>query len=119
MGRAGIVGVLGISTCVILLVGFGACRGERQDDHDGASAGAPGAAPAEAGTITGTITYVDVEGGFYGIVTDDGAKLDPVNLPEEFRQEGLRVRARVQRLEDRVSIHMWGRLVRVLEIERL
>ena len=60
------------------------------------------------GTITGTIRHVDLEGGFYGIETDDGAKLDPVNLPAEFQKDGLRIRAYVESLQDRVSFHMWG-----------
>jgi inhibitor of cysteine peptidase len=67
----------------------------------------------------GTIRHIDLEGGFYGLEADDGTRLDPVNLPEEFQKDGLRVKARVERLKDRVSFHMWGRLVRILEIERL
>ena len=69
--------------------------------------------------VTGTVRHIDLEGGFYGIEADDGTKLDPVNLPEEFRQDGMRVRVRVEELKDRVSIHMWGKIVRIVEIKRL
>ena len=60
-----------------------------------------------------------MEGGFYGIETEDGLKLDPVNLPVDFHKDGIRVRVKVVRLADRISIHMWGTVVRIQSIERL
>jgi len=75
--------------------------------------------PATGRLVTGVVSYIDLEGGFYGILTGDGQKLDPVNLPEAFRKDGLRVRARVEDLKDRISFHMWGQLVRVIELEAL
>ncbi len=68
---------------------------------------------------TGRIQYVDLEGGFYGIVADDGAHYDPVNLPEDFMENGLRVRFTLRILDDQVSIHMWGTVVYILEIEKI
>ena len=41
---------------------------------------------------TGTIQYNDFEGGFFGIVGDDGENYDPINLPTDFGEEGLRVK---------------------------
>jgi hypothetical protein len=73
----------------------------------------------EARTVMGTVQHIEVEGGFYGIVTNDGQKLDPVNLPKDFQQDGVRIEVRVVPLPGRVSIHQWGELVRILEIERL
>ena len=32
---------------------------------------------------SGTITYINLEGGFYGIVADDGEHYVPINLPSE------------------------------------
>lgn len=66
----------------------------------------------------GTVTYIPVEGGFWGIVTDTGKKYDPVNLSEEYQKEGLQVKFRAEELKDRVSFHMWGTLVRILEISK-
>jgi hypothetical protein len=74
---------------------------------------------AEEQAVTATVKYLDLEGGFYGLVTDEGRKLDPVNLPEAFRQDGVRIRARLERLTGRASTHMWGELVRIVSIERL
>ncbi|MCS7242333.1 MAG: hypothetical protein NZ706_06645, partial [Candidatus Caldatribacterium sp.] len=41
--------------------------------------------------VTGTVVYVPLEGGFFGILGDNGVQYEPVNLPEEFRVDGLRV----------------------------
>ena len=76
----------------------------------------PGTLEVEA---TGTVVFVELEGGFYGIITDDGARYDPVNLPPEFQRDGLRVRFRARILKDTASIHMWGTPVEILHIEEL
>ena len=68
---------------------------------------------------TGTIRYIDLEGGFYGIETDAGQQLDPVNLRSEFRQDGLRVRFRVRMVKEVMTIHQWGSPVEVLEMEAI
>ncbi len=68
---------------------------------------------------TGTVRFIDLEGGFYGIESDDGDKLDPVNLRSEFEQDGLRVRFRVRMVKEVMTIHQWGTPVEVLEMEAL
>lgn len=68
---------------------------------------------------TGTIGFLNFEGGFYGIVSDDGEHYDPVNLSREFQVDGLRVRFEVKVLQGVGSIHMWGKVVSILHIERL
>ncbi len=105
--------------CIVLFVAGGACRSARQDNGDNVDADQPGEPLAAMREVTGTIRYIDLEGGFYGIETDDGARLDPVNLPADFQKDGLRVRATVERLRDRISVHMWGTLVRITAIARL
>ena len=66
----------------------------------------------------GTVTYLSFEGGFYGIVGDDGKHYDPINMPHEFKVAGLRVRFTAN-FTDYVSYHMWGYVVRLVSIERL
>jgi len=68
---------------------------------------------------TGTVTYLSLEGGFYGIIADDGEHYDPTNLPPEFRQDGLRVRFEAVILRDQYSVHMWGTIVEIISIEEL
>ncbi len=67
----------------------------------------------------GRIRHVQLEGGFYGIITEDGGKLDPVNLPEDFKEDGLRIRFKSSEKGQMAGIHMWGTLVEILEIEEL
>ena len=66
----------------------------------------------------GTVKYLSFEGGFYGIAGDDGKNYDPINMSQEFKVDGLRVRFTAN-LTDYMSYHMWGYIVRLISIERL
>lgn len=82
-----------------------ACNGVRPDDET-------------KQTMTGTIQYIDLEGGFFGIVADDGAKYLPINLDEAFQKDGMRVRFEAEPV-DVMTIYQWGTPVRLLSIEAL
>ncbi len=69
--------------------------------------------------ITGTVRYVGLEGGFYELVADDGEKYDPLNLPTEYKKDGLRVKFQIKEKKDVVGFHMRGKIVEVVTIERL
>jgi len=72
---------------------------------------------------TGTIIICDFEGGFYGILSDDfhngEKKFDPINLPSEFKEDGLRVKFKAIVSLFQYSFHMWGTIIVILEIEKL
>ena len=68
---------------------------------------------------TGTIEYLSFEGGFYGIIADDGEHYDPTNLPQPFRQDGMRVQFKLEIVENQASFHMWGTIVEVIRIAEL
>lgn len=68
---------------------------------------------------TGTVVYIRLEGGFYGIMGDDGKRYYPLNLPEEYRVEGLRVRFEGVIRSDVATFHMWGTPVELKSIEPL
>jgi len=67
---------------------------------------------------TGTIRYQSLEGGFYGIVGDDGRHLDPTNLPASLTTDGVRVHYLARTRKDLASIHMWGIIVDLISIDR-
>lgn len=67
---------------------------------------------------TGVIKYIDIEGGFYGIIADDGQKFLPRNLPTDFKKDGLRIAFQVKLLTGVVSIQMWGKPVEVVSMEK-
>jgi hypothetical protein len=76
------------------------------------------AAPDSVVVVTGVVRHFDLEGGFFAIRGDDGVTYDPSNLSEEFRRDGLRVRARARLRPDMGGIHMVGPIVDIIEIER-
>jgi len=75
--------------------------------------------PSNAFRFHGTVVHVDLEGGFYGIVSSDGGRYDPINLPEEYRQDGLEVRGLVRPASNAIGFHMWGMVVEIISIQRL
>ena len=76
----------------------------------------PTKAPADTIEITGTVVYKGLEGGFFAIDGDDGSKYDPVNLPESFRKDGLKVKLTARLRKDAMSIHMYGAIIEVVSI---
>ncbi|MEI6293275.1 MAG: hypothetical protein WCP36_06310 [Methanomicrobiales archaeon] len=62
---------------------------------------------------TGTVTWVALEGGFYGIIADDGTQYDPLNLPEKYLQDGLRIRFSAVEEPDVAGFHMWGTYITI------
>lgn len=69
--------------------------------------------------LSGTIIFLSFEGGFYGIKGDDGRNYDPINLPDDFRKDGVRVRFEAKELTGRASYHMWGTMVELVHIQKL
>ena len=68
-------------------------------------------------TILGFIKYVELEGGFFGIMTEDGHKYFPEYLEPDFKQDGLNVRVVAQPQEQILGIQMWGTPIEILRIE--
>jgi len=65
----------------------------------------------------GKVVFNSFEGGFWGVVTDKGKKLDGT-IPKKFQVEDLRVNGSYQERKNVASIHMWGNIVKFLKIER-
>ena len=68
---------------------------------------------------TGKIVFLDFEGGFFGIKADDGSHYDPINLPNEFKIDGLLIEFKAKILHDAISFHMWGEIVELIYINYL
>jgi hypothetical protein len=94
--------------CVALAFGVTACQSTCHTENE-----------ASSGWIVGTVRHVELEGGFFGIIDEQGNRFDPVNLPQRFEKDGLRVKFRMTKLPDRVSFHMWGTLVKITKIEQM
>jgi len=70
-------------------------------------------------TVTGTITYIELEGGFYGIIADGGEKYFPLNLDQQYQVNGLKVRVEGKIRKDVMTTTMWGTPLEILKTERL
>jgi hypothetical protein len=74
---------------------------------------------ADDGTVKkrGTITYIDLEGGFFGIMAEDKNKYVPINLPKGFQRDGLKVIFEGVIRPDLAGIHMWGAYIELSTIK--
>jgi len=91
---------------VVTLAGAGGCHEKQPTDPDVIQG-------------TGTVTYVDLEGGFYGIVADDGKRYDPLNLEPGHRVNGKRVRFEGRLQRDRMTTRQWGQVLELSRVESL
>lgn len=80
-------------------------------DRSADSAGAPF-------EFRGEVAYLQIEGGFWGIVAVDGKRYDPGALPREFQQPGLRVRVVARLVQGRLSFRQWGQAIDIVALER-
>jgi len=65
----------------------------------------------------GTVIYIELEGGFFGIIADDGSKYKPINLTESFQKDGLKVRFEGKLNTELMGIYMWGKLIEITKIK--
>ena len=67
--------------------------------------------------LQGTVRYMNLEGGFWGIIADDGKQILPKNLPQEYRKDGLRLSFTAQEITGMMTIQQWGTLSSLTEIK--
>lgn len=65
---------------------------------------------------TATVKYMQLEGGFWGLVTDKGQQLLPMNLAKEFRQINAVVKFRGHIKNDVMTIQQWGTPFEITEM---
>ncbi len=63
--------------------------------------------------ITGTVKQVDLGPGFYGVVTDAGEEIRPINFPNQLKYEGKKVKLLIEPANEEFSMFMWGTAVTV------
>jgi len=67
-------------------------------------------------TFQGEVVLVEIEGGFYGIVDQNGQKYLPSNLPDVLKQNGLKVRGTAQLKSGKLGFKQWGKMIDIIEI---
>ncbi|ESE40618.1 hypothetical protein [Shewanella decolorationis] len=66
--------------------------------------------------LQGTVRYLNLEGGFWGIIADNGQKILPKNLPQEYRKDGIRLSFSAQEITGMMTIQQWGKLSNLSDI---
>ena len=66
--------------------------------------------------LKGRATRVDLEGGFWGIVDEDGNRWQPVNMPEQLKGKDTTVQCTVYKT-DEATAAMWGEPVFIVSFE--
>jgi heat shock protein HslJ len=74
--------------------------------------------PAEGFSSTGTVRFIALEGGFFGIITPAGDTYLPLNLPDDFKVDGLQVVFTAREAPEAATIGQWGTPIRIDSIVR-
>lgn len=68
--------------------------------------------------IAAKVIYLEFEGGFWGIETQAGEKLLPMNLNKEFQQKDLNIWVEGEVMEGVITMHQWGKPFKVTHIKK-
>jgi hypothetical protein len=88
--------------------------------HDPGAAVDPAAQASKDDVIhfSGTVEHQDAEGGAYVIRAEDGRQYRPVELPADFRVDGLEVEVDAKRRDDVLTKDMAGQSIELLDIRK-
>ncbi len=64
----------------------------------------------------GRIEYIGLEGGFFGIVTEKGERLLPVNLAKEDAKSGAIINIKAYKNKNTMTLQQWGTPVTLTEL---
>jgi hypothetical protein len=104
---------------VLSLVMLASC-GDQSGSNGQSQEGSSASGSVQDGQLikgVGTIVHDELEGGFWGIMTDSGTRYELVSLPEKFKKAGASVKFTGVEVKDAASIHMWGKILDIKSIE--
>jgi hypothetical protein len=93
------------SAVIPILIAIAACSADKPDAPTSARSG-------ETAEVDGTVRKVDVEGGCWIIETSHG-RVQPIDLAERYRVDGLAVRVTLRDAPDMMSVCQVGALKHV------
>ena len=67
-------------------------------------------------SFTATVTFLNLEGGFFGLVTKEGKHWLPMNLKKEFQQHGAVIKVKGKAVNI-MTIQQWGTPFSITHIE--
>lgn len=69
--------------------------------------------------VTGTVVFKELEGGFYGLDSDDGKKYMPHGMDKSLLKNGMKVRVKGHIMTDMMSFQQYGEMLKVVESEMI
>jgi hypothetical protein len=73
--------------------------------------------PTSTVSVGGTVVFRDKDGGFFGILADNGGQYEPTNLSREFQTDGLRVKLTGKLDANHLGKHGWGNPVEIDQVQ--
>lgn len=68
-------------------------------------------------SFTATVIYMNLEGGFYGLLTKEGQHWLPMNLKNEFKKNGAVVKVKGHEIKGMMTIQQWGKPFSITDIQ--
>ena len=68
-------------------------------------------------SFTATVQYMNLEGGFFGLVTKEGKHWLPTNLKKEFQKHGAVIKVKGNPIKGMMTIQQWGTPFSITHIE--
>jgi hypothetical protein len=65
-------------------------------------------------SLEGVIQYIELEGGFYALITRNGEKYIPINIQDKLKDNQPITINECYAKKDAISIYMWGELIYVI-----
>jgi hypothetical protein len=67
--------------------------------------------------LKGKAKYIDLSGGFWGIIGNDGKEYRAINMPEQFKEEACEVHCLAEIVDLDFDIFMWGIPIRIISFK--
>ena len=65
-------------------------------------------------SIKGTVSYQDIGTGCWGIIDESGNEWRVVNMPEQLKFDGKKVKVKAKTAKEEFSTFMWGKPIEVI-----
>jgi hypothetical protein len=66
--------------------------------------------------IKGKVSFQKLGIGFWGIISEDGAKFQPLKLAKKYQKEGLDIAVEAEEMEGQMSGFMWGKIIQIKKV---
>lgn len=67
--------------------------------------------------ITGKAQYIDLGTGFWAIISAEGEKYRPIQMPDQLKTEGKQITCTIKPVNEEISLFMWGKPVKITAFE--